>query len=223
MNFNYDPVMTNAKEVVLQTRVTAAQYKTIETAARDQGVSVAAFVRAAALHSATMPLVRAWVTPFGEPPATVLGHDRLPNYMLKRIASGMSEQTFAMFQLAEHGLAPVSRSSLIYEMEFLKQPVRYQVVLDGSQNAWLIVRSMFNSASGLAELVLRPDGTPADVIRRRIYEAKKAWLRLDLINGQQVRGRVDVTGVGIDSFELEIDGEPTRTVPYASVVGVSNA
>lgn len=214
--------MAIAKDVVVQTRVTAAQYKTIEAAASEQGTSVAAFVRAATMQQATAPLVRAWVTHYGEVPSTVLAHDRLPHYMLKRIVGTAGEQAFAMFLLAEHGLVPVSRAAVTYEMDFLKRPALHQFVLDGSQTAWFVVRSSFNSSTNVVEIVLRAEGGSGDVIRRRIYNAKKAWLSFEMISGQKLRGRVDVTGIGLDSCELEVEGEPTRTIPYSSVLAISN-
>lgn len=215
--------MPPAKDVVMQARVTAGQYQLVEAAAIEQGVSVAAFVRTAVLQHATAPLFRAWVTRYGEMPATILGQDRMPHYMLRRIAAGMSgEHTFAMFVLGQHGLVPVSRSAITYEMDFLRQPALHQVVLDGSQRPWFVVQTTFNSGTGLVEIVLRPEGTAADVIRRRILDAKDGLLIYDLIGGGQLCGRVEGRDIGVDSFELRVESAPRRTVPYASVVAVSS-
>jgi hypothetical protein len=224
MHFNYGGTMPNPKEVVVQTRVTAAQYQIIESAAQNQGVSVAAFVRAATMRFATVPLINAWSTDAGENPATVLAYGRLPQYLLQRIADGASgEQTYAMYVLTEHGPMPVPRSAVAYEMPFLRDPWRHQFVLEGSHSPWVIVRSMFNTGTGLVEIVLRLEGTATDVVRRRIRHANGGPLTFDLIGGAQLVGRADLFRMAADSFELAVEGQPMRTVPYANVVAVGNA
>lgn len=210
------------KDVLLQTRVTLEQHQQIEAAAAEQGLTVAAFLRTTAMQYAKSPLIRAWVTHYGASPQEWLARELRPHYILRRIGSGMNgEQTFVMYQFTAHDqLVPVPTSAIAYGMEFLKQPERHQFVLDGSQSAWFIVRTTHNAGMALVEIVLRPEGTPADKIRRRIYDARDGELVYDLAGGGQLRGRVDALAIGAESCELRVTGGGQRTLPYANVVAV---
>src|SRR5262245_42421932 len=124
------------KEVLIQTRVTLEQHRLIETAATEQGLTVAAYLRTTAMQYAQSPLIRAWVTHYGAAPAEWLARDQHPHYILRRISSGMNgEQTLVMYQFTAYDqLVPVPTSAIAHGMEFLKQPERHQFVLDGSHS-----------------------------------------------------------------------------------------
>jgi hypothetical protein len=214
--------MMPPKDVLLQTRVTPEQHQLIETAAAEQGLTVAAFIRTTAMQFSKSPLIRAWVTPYGASPEEWLARDLRPHYVLRRVGSGPNgEQTLLMYQFTAHDqLVPVPTSAIAYGMEFLKQPERHQFVLDGSHSRWFVVRTTHNAGMGLVELVLRPEGTPADRIRRRIFDSRDGELVYDLAGGGQLRGRVDVLSIGAESCELRVTGGGQRTLPYANVVAV---
>src|SRR5690606_16724943 len=88
------------KDILLQTKVTPEQETVIRNAADAQGLSVAAYLRSAAMQSATAPLVHAWVTNYGEQPELWLARAHRPHYVLRQLRVGVAgEKTFAMFSL----------------------------------------------------------------------------------------------------------------------------
>jgi hypothetical protein len=212
------------KDALLQTRVTLEQQQLIEAAAAEQGLTVAAFLRMTAMQYAKTPLIRAWVTDYGASPQEWLALDRRPHYILRRTAVGTrGEMTFAMYQLTTNDqVVAVPSSAVSYGMEFLKQPWRHQFVLDGSQSRWFIVHTTHNAGLGLIEILLRPEGSPADLVRRRIYDARDGELVYELLGGAQLRGRVDVLAIGAESCELRLTGGGVRTLPYANVVAIGS-
>lgn len=217
--------MTSAKDVLLQTRVTAEQEAVIKTAADAQGLTVAAYIRMAAMQFATAALINAWVTSYGESPDLWLARDHRPHFILRRLRSGSGgEQTFTMYVLTNHGqLAPVPATAVAYGIDFLKVPERHQLVLEGSQDRWFVVTTTHNAALGLVEITLRPEGSlPVDAIRKRIHDARDGELVYTLQGGGELRGRVDILGIGTTSCELRITGGRKVTLPYANVIAVGS-
>src|SRR5688572_27530616 len=218
-------MMAQAKEILLQTRVTVDQHQAIEAAASERGLSIAAFLRVCAMQRAKSTIVRAWVTEYGRDPSSVLNYDLAPHYVLERIGAGANgEQAFAMYTVDVRSVVvPVSRSAITFEADFLQRPERHQFLLDGSTQRWFVVRTTFNAGANLVEIVLRPENTAADRIRRRVYDARDGLLVFDLLGGTQIRGRVDVLAIGVDSCEVRVENAQSRTVPYASVLAVGSA
>jgi hypothetical protein len=213
----------NPKETVLQTRVTAQQIAVIKTAADAQGLTVAAYIRMAAMQFATAPLINAWVTSYGESPELWLARDLRPHYVLRRLRAVPGEQTFTMYMLTNHDeLVPVPTSAIAYGIEFLKRPERHQLVLEGSQERWFVVSTTHNAALGLVEIVLRPEGSAIDAIRKRIHDSRDGELVYRLQGGGELRGRVDVLAIGVAACELRLTDGGQVTLPYANVIAVGS-
>ena len=140
-----------------------------------------------------------------------------------RVGTG-GEKTLVMFQFSNmNALVPVPASAVAYGTDLLKKPERHQLVLEGSQERWLVVSSTHNAALGLVEIVLRPEGSsPMHVIRKRIHDARDGELVYTLQGGSQLRGRVDILGIGTASCELRVTGSGTVTLPYTNVIAVGS-
>jgi hypothetical protein len=216
--------MAPPKDVLIQARVTAEQYEMIKTAADAQGLAVGAYTRMAAMQFATSPMVNAWVTSYGESPELWLARDIRPHYVLRRLRVGAAgEQAFTIYQLTQFDqLVAVPATAVAYGLEFLKRPERHQFVLEGSQERWFVVNTTHNGALGLVEIVLRPEGTPADVIRRRVHDARDGELVYMLVGGTELRGRADVLSIGSSSCEVRLTSGGKVTVPYANVLAVGS-
>lgn len=211
------------KEVIVQTRVTARQYKAIERAAEARSLSVAGYLRFVALQHATGTRVHAWAAQYDTDPTEWRARGIAPDYILHRVGvSAGGEQTFHMLHGAgrRQGV-PLSEQGL-RDKEFFNKADGYVFVLEGSADRWLIVRTTYvtqDEDSGAVELVIRPEGTqPRDAVRARIVAARGHALTFELIGGDRMTGSVDAWAAGAHTFDLKLADGTTRTIHYDRVV-----
>lgn len=211
----------SSKDQVLQTRVSAEEAQLIAVAAAKHGLKVAAYLRKVALMETFGTHVNVWVARYPAEPSEVLSRGSVPNYVLRRRAARAGgEQTFLLLHPpGRHYLQPVS-TAYISDVEHFVRPWQHQFILEGSSSRWFFVRTTFDSAVGAVELVLRPEGTPADSVRARIHGAVGGPLLFEFVGGTTVVGRVDVWDVAADTFELKMKDGTNRTIHFDRVLSV---
>lgn len=210
-----------SKETVIQTRVDSDQFELIQAAAKAHGLPLAAYLRKVVLVDAYGTLVNCWVTEYGHDPAEWLARGVNPHFTLRRTVVGAGgEQTFIMLHPpGRYHLTPVSEAFL-REIELFRKPAMHQLLLEGSAARWILVRTTFSESAGTTEIVVRPEGTPADTVRARIHGARGGKLTFDLVGGGSVTGTVNVWEAGMSSFELKLESGAMRTMHYDRVLAV---
>lgn len=209
------------KDQVLQTRVSSEEAEFIAEAASKHGLKVAAYLRKVALMETFGTHVNAWVARYPVDPAEVIGRGLRPQYVLRRRAARGGEQTFFLLHPpGRHTLEPVSPAYLA-DVEHFLRPWQHEFVLEGSSSRWFVVRTTFDATAGAVELVLRPEGTPADSVRSRIHGAVGGPLFFEFVGGSTIVGSVDLWDVGADTFELKVNDGTKRTVHFDRVLSVA--
>lgn len=149
MRIAYDCIM--ALEALVQSRVPHEVAGQVTALAASEGLSVAAWIRRLLIREVTRMRVLAWAVP-GESTPFHPGTAPAATCVLERV--GELSAVEVVFHVLDKSGAPEPLDE-VSRYGWFKEPEKYRFHLDGSPKPWIVVRTLWDSRSGRAELVLR--------------------------------------------------------------------